>query len=113
MGILSLLDEECWFPKATDKSYVEKLIRENGSHEKFQKSDFRAKADIILVHYAGTVSWGWWEVGGGGGEGRRERVGGREMTTALSSPPPPFPLPFLITYSIYMYSGTTYQKETQ
>ena len=56
MGVLSLLDEECWFPKATDKSYVEKLIREDGSHEKFQKSDFRAKADIILIHYAGTVS---------------------------------------------------------
>ena len=56
MGILSLLDEECWFPKATDKSYVEKLTREHGTNDKFQKSDFRAKADFILVHYAGTVS---------------------------------------------------------
>lgn len=56
MGILSLLDEECWFPKATDKSYVEKLVREHSSNNKFQKSDFRAKADFILVHYAGTVS---------------------------------------------------------
>ena len=56
MGILSLLDEECWFPKATDKSYVEKLVREHNTNDKFQKSDFRAKADFILVHYAGTVS---------------------------------------------------------
>ena len=58
MGILSLLDEECWFPKATDKSYVEKLTREHNSNDKFQKSDFRAKADFILIHYAGTVSGG-------------------------------------------------------
>ena len=43
-------------PKATDKSYVEKLIREHSANDKFQKSDFRAKADFILVHYAGTVS---------------------------------------------------------
>ncbi|CAI8034560.1 Myosin-10 [Geodia barretti] len=57
MGILSLLDEECWFPKATDKSYVEKLTREHGTNDKFQKSDFRAKADFILVHYAGTVDY--------------------------------------------------------
>lgn len=56
MGILSLLDEECWFPKATDKSYVEKLVREHTQNDKFRKSDFRAKADFILVHYAGTVS---------------------------------------------------------
>ena len=56
MGILSLLDEECWFPKATDKSYVDKLIREHSQSDKFVKSDFRARADFILKHYAGTVS---------------------------------------------------------
>ena len=73
MGILSLLDEECWFPKATDKSYVEKLMREHANHNKFQKSDFRAKSDIIIVHYAGTVSQEW---GGGGGGGQGERGSG-------------------------------------
>ena len=55
MGILSLLDEECWFPKATDKSYVEKLCREHIKNAKFSKPDFRSKADFILNHYAGEV----------------------------------------------------------
>nr|XP_031527539.1 myosin-9 [Vicugna pacos] len=31
-GILALLDEECWFPKATDKSFVEKVMQEQGTH---------------------------------------------------------------------------------
>ena len=56
MGILSLLDEECWFPKATDKSYVEKLVKEHQGNSKFKKADFRAKGDFIIVHYAGEVS---------------------------------------------------------
>ena len=56
MGILSLLDEECWFPKATDKSFVEKLEREHLQHAKYCKPDFRAKADFKLMHYAGAVS---------------------------------------------------------
>lgn len=55
MGILALLDEECWFPKATDKSFVEKLNREHGKNTKFVKPDFRSKADFCLNHYAGSV----------------------------------------------------------
>jgi len=56
MGILSLLDEECWFPKATDKSYCEKLHREHNKNPKFSKPDFCSKADFTLAHYAGDVS---------------------------------------------------------
>lgn len=37
MGILSLLDEECWFPKATDRTYVDKLINAHAQHPKFGK----------------------------------------------------------------------------
>jgi len=56
MGILALLDEECWFPKATDKSFVDKLHREHGKNSKYTKPDFRSKADFCLNHYAGSVS---------------------------------------------------------
>ncbi|XP_067672768.1 myosin heavy chain, non-muscle-like isoform X5 [Haliotis asinina] len=57
MGILALLDEECWFPKATDKTFVEKLIAQHTGHPKFHKPDFRADADFSLVHYAGRVDY--------------------------------------------------------
>ncbi|CAB4066476.1 MYH [Lepeophtheirus salmonis] len=35
MGIMALVDEECWFPKATDKSFVDKLVT--------RKVDYSAK----------------------------------------------------------------------
>lgn len=55
-GILALLDEECWFPKATDKSFVEKLMKEQGSHPKFMRpKTLKDKSDFIIVHYAGKV----------------------------------------------------------
>ncbi|XP_011834335.1 PREDICTED: myosin-9 [Mandrillus leucophaeus] len=55
-GILALLDEECWFPKATDKSFVEKVMQEQGTHPKFQKpKQLKDKADFCIIHYAGKV----------------------------------------------------------
>nr|XP_048688488.1 myosin-10-like isoform X2 [Caretta caretta] len=57
-GVLALLDEECWFPKATDKSFVEKVIQEQGGHPKFQKPrQLRDKADFCILHYAGKVDY--------------------------------------------------------
>uniref|UniRef100_UPI00358E3D65 myosin-10-like isoform X3 n=1 Tax=Myxine glutinosa TaxID=7769 RepID=UPI00358E3D65 len=57
-GILALLDEECWFPKATDKSFVEKLVQEQGTHSKFQKpKQLKDKADFCVIHYAGKVDY--------------------------------------------------------
>ncbi|XP_039258979.2 uncharacterized protein LOC120335527 isoform X2 [Styela clava] len=57
-GILALLDEECWFPKATDKSFVEKLVKEQGNHPKFQRSKtLKDKSDFIIIHYAGKVEY--------------------------------------------------------
>uniref|UniRef100_A0A671TKU5 Myosin, heavy chain 10, non-muscle n=1 Tax=Sparus aurata TaxID=8175 RepID=A0A671TKU5_SPAAU len=57
-GVLALLDEECWFPKATDKTFVEKLIQEQGTHTKFQKPrQLKDKADFCIIHYAGKVDY--------------------------------------------------------
>nr|XP_033816475.1 myosin-10 isoform X2 [Geotrypetes seraphini] len=57
-GVLALLDEECWFPKATDKTFVDKLVQEQGSHSKFQKPrQLKDKADFCIIHYAGKVDY--------------------------------------------------------
>ncbi|XP_006868448.1 PREDICTED: myosin-14 [Chrysochloris asiatica] len=57
-GLLALLDEECWFPKATDKSFVEKVVQEQGSHPKFQRPrQLRDHADFSVLHYAGKVDY--------------------------------------------------------
>ncbi|XP_042279618.1 myosin-10 isoform X3 [Thunnus maccoyii] len=57
-GVLALLDEECWFPRATDRSFVDKLSGEQGSHPKFFKSKQpRGEADFSIIHYAGKVDY--------------------------------------------------------
>lgn len=53
-GILALLDEECWFPKATDKSFVEKVMQEQGTHPKFQKPK-QLNHPLCIFHYARKV----------------------------------------------------------
>lgn len=61
-GVLSLLDEECLFPKATDKSFVEKLLKiHEGKSDNFSKPAFRPRSkapnpDFQIAHYAGVVS---------------------------------------------------------
>lgn len=57
MGILALLDEQCVFPKATDKTLVEKLIGNHSAHPKFVTPDMKAKWDFSIVHYAGRVEY--------------------------------------------------------
>ncbi|CAL8247285.1 unnamed protein product [Lota lota] len=57
-GVLALLDEECWFPRATDRSFVEKLSAEQGTHPKFFKPrQPRQEADFAIIHYAGKVDY--------------------------------------------------------
>ena len=57
MGIMSILDEECLFPKATDKSFLEKL---NATHEKKHEKYATVKLHpdtFLLQHYAGQVEY--------------------------------------------------------
>uniref|UniRef100_A0A8D0GQG5 Myosin heavy chain 11 n=1 Tax=Sphenodon punctatus TaxID=8508 RepID=A0A8D0GQG5_SPHPU len=57
-GVLALLDEECWFPKATDTSFVDKLCQEQGNHPKFQKpKQLKNKTEFSIIHYAGKVDY--------------------------------------------------------
>ncbi|KAK0142498.1 Myosin-11 [Merluccius polli] len=57
-GILALLDEECWFPKATDLSFVEKLLNTHSSHVKFSKpKQYKDKLMFTVLHYAGKVDY--------------------------------------------------------
>merc|ERR1719402_2120225 len=66
MGIWAILEEESLFPKATDKSFEEKLKASLGKLPCFQKakSETDKNAHFACVHYAGTVSYnvtGWLE----------------------------------------------------
>uniref|UniRef100_A0A3Q3EWP1 Myosin-10-like n=1 Tax=Kryptolebias marmoratus TaxID=37003 RepID=A0A3Q3EWP1_KRYMA len=57
-GVLALLDEECWFPRATDRTFVDKLSAEQSKHPKFFKSKQpRGEADFSIIHYAGKVDY--------------------------------------------------------
>lgn len=69
MGILSILEEESMFPKATDKSFAEKLNNNHlGKTPVFIKPKppkaGQSESHFAIVHYAGTVSYnltGWLE----------------------------------------------------
>merc|ERR1712223_973014 len=63
MGIWAILEEESLFPKATDKSFEEKLKQQHmGKSPSFAKPN-RAEdapdpdAHFAIIHYAGTVSY--------------------------------------------------------
>ncbi|KAM4535463.1 uncharacterized protein V3H82_025223 [Fundulus diaphanus] len=57
-GILALLDEECWFPKATDQSFVDKLLNTHTGHVKFSKpKQHKDKLMFAVLHYAGKVDY--------------------------------------------------------
>lgn len=67
MGILSILEEECMFPKASDKTFLSKLYENhlgkspNFSKPKVQKSS-KFEGHFELAHYAGAVAYninGW------------------------------------------------------
>ncbi|XP_036613875.1 myosin-8 isoform X3 [Trichosurus vulpecula] len=66
LGIFSILEEECMFPKATDTSFKNKLYDQHlGKSSNFQKpkpTKGKGEAHFSLIHYAGTVDYniaGW------------------------------------------------------
>ncbi|XP_064423645.1 myosin-4 [Latimeria chalumnae] len=68
MGIFSILEEECMFPKSTDTSFKNKLYDQHlGKNNCFLKPKpvkGKIEAHFSLVHYAGTVDYniaGWLE----------------------------------------------------
>ncbi|XP_067426477.1 myosin heavy chain, fast skeletal muscle-like [Thunnus thynnus] len=68
MGIFSILEEECMFPKSTDTSFKNKLYDQHlGKNSCFLKPKIvkgKPEAHFTLVHYAGTVDYnitGWLE----------------------------------------------------
>ena len=63
MGVFMCLEEECMFPKATDKTFLEKLTKnQDGKSEHFSKPSVGSKKKsnvehhFEIHHYAGTVS---------------------------------------------------------
>uniref|UniRef100_H2YYW4 Myosin motor domain-containing protein n=1 Tax=Ciona savignyi TaxID=51511 RepID=H2YYW4_CIOSA len=67
LGIMSILEEECMFPKASDDTFKEKLYQNHlGKSKAFGKPVKKTKyeAHFELYHYAGTVQYnicGWLE----------------------------------------------------
>ncbi|CAB1349689.1 unnamed protein product, partial [Coregonus sp. 'balchen'] len=61
MGIMSILEEECMFPKASDSTFKAKLYENHlGKNACFQKPRMikgRPEAHFSLVHYAGIVDY--------------------------------------------------------
>merc|ERR1739846_176509 len=66
MGVWAILEEESLFPKATDKSFEEKLKASLGKLPVFLKPQSKTdkNAHFAIIHYAGIVSYnvtGWLE----------------------------------------------------
>ncbi|CAJ0600448.1 unnamed protein product [Cylicocyclus nassatus] len=62
LGILSMLDEECIVPKATDLTLAQKLVEQHlGKHPNFEKpkppKGKQSEAHFAMKHYAGTVRY--------------------------------------------------------
>ncbi|KAG0503626.1 hypothetical protein HPP92_003698 [Vanilla planifolia] len=54
VGIVSLLDEACMFPKATHDTFAMKLFQSFPTHPRLEKAKF-SKSDFLLSHYAGKA----------------------------------------------------------
>ncbi|CAI5465851.1 unnamed protein product [Closterium sp. Yama58-4] len=56
MGIISLLDEQCMFPKSNHETFATKLYQTVGTHPRFEKPKL-SQTDFTIDHYAGKVTY--------------------------------------------------------
>ncbi|XP_020256915.1 protein OPAQUE1-like isoform X3 [Asparagus officinalis] len=56
IGIISLLDEACMFPKSTHEAFSMKLFQSFPAHPRLEKVKF-SQTDFTLSHYAGKVAY--------------------------------------------------------
>ncbi|XP_011682897.1 myosin-16 isoform X3 [Strongylocentrotus purpuratus] len=63
MGVFAMLEEECMFPKATDFTFLEKLLKQHANNAKITKPSVGGKnvkkhaVHFEIHHYAGTVDY--------------------------------------------------------
>ena len=57
LSILNILDEECRFPKATEKTFAEKLYKNHMNHPQFEKPRIGAGTSFTIKHYADKVTY--------------------------------------------------------
>ncbi|GJP48412.1 hypothetical protein CLOM_g7701 [Closterium sp. NIES-68] len=56
MGIISLLDEQCMFPKSSAETFATKLYQTCAAHSRFEKPKL-SQTDFTIDHYAGKVTY--------------------------------------------------------
>ncbi|CAL9171600.1 unnamed protein product [Musa hybrid cultivar] len=56
IGIISLLDEACMFPRSTHETFSTKLFQSFRSHSRLEKEKF-SETDFTILHYAGKVTY--------------------------------------------------------
>lgn len=56
IGIISLLDEACMFPKSTHKTFFTKLFQSFKANSRLERAKF-SETDFTISHYAGKVSY--------------------------------------------------------
>jgi len=57
-GILAILDDESFFPSATDSTFAQKLHAANdGKHPKYTKPRVGNQGNFLVSHYAGQVEY--------------------------------------------------------
>eukprot|EP01117_Protostelium_nocturnum_P010363 TRINITY_DN3728_c0_g1_i4.p1 TRINITY_DN3728_c0_g1~~TRINITY_DN3728_c0_g1_i4.p1 ORF type:complete len:1446 (+),score=574.53 TRINITY_DN3728_c0_g1_i4:156-4493(+) len=57
LGVISILDEECGFPKATDLTFLQKLESNLNSNPNFSRPRVSSQASFIVNHYAKSVTY--------------------------------------------------------